>query len=191
MSDQSTRQTFIAQLKDFRNDRAWAEFHHVYGDIIFVYARRHGLTLEQAEDIKSQCLLAVVEKMPEFQYDPRKGRFRAWLRQIAYFKIIDRIRNVPEKQAESAQLETVLSDECSPDGLWEQSWRHAHLKYCLSLIKPEVSAIKYQAFEMLVLEEKPVEEVCDALKVNANQVYKAKADIIARLRGYMREFDLE
>jgi len=46
MSDQITRQTFIAQLKDFRNDRAWAEFHQVYGDIIFAYARRRGLTPE-------------------------------------------------------------------------------------------------------------------------------------------------
>jgi len=113
------------------------------------------------------------------------------LRQIAHFKIVDRIRNLHERQAESAQLEMAMSDENSADEIWEQTLRHAHLKYCLSLIRPEVPALKYRAFELLVLEEKPVETVCEALKLNANQVYKAKSDIIARLRSYMREFDLE
>ena len=62
---------------------------------------------------------------------------------------------------------------------------------CFQLAKDEVSDSQYEAFRLLVEENKPVKEVEDLTGFNANQVYKAKAKVIAVIRKIYESMENE
>ena len=65
---------------------------------------------------------------------------------------------------------------------WERAWRQEHLRYALSQAPERMSERTYQVFELLLLDELSVPEVCARMGMNANQVYKAKARALAAVR---------
>ena len=70
----------------------------------------------------------------------------------------------------------------TPDEVFEEAWRSRHLAWCLEQVKERESERNWRAFEMLLVEECGVPEVCEALGLNANQVYKAKSRVLQKVR---------
>ncbi|MCE9566296.1 MAG: sigma-70 family RNA polymerase sigma factor [Planctomycetes bacterium] len=65
------------------DDAAWDSFVDRYGRMIFRWCRRWNLQDADAEDLTQGVLLQLARQMRGFRYDP-DGRFRAWLRTVAY-----------------------------------------------------------------------------------------------------------
>lgn len=185
----STRATLLIKVKDRNNRQAWREFHDLYAPLLYRYSRARGLSQADAEEVRDQCLEVVTRKIGSFEYDKEKGGFKNWLRRIANHRVIDLIRKKREKPADSAQMKIVPDDQLAPDEVWDRNWRNQLLKYCLEQVREEVSEINYQAFRMLLLEECSVEEVCERLGLNPNQVYKAKSRVLQRVRAKLAELD--
>lgn len=57
------------------------------------------------------------------------------------------------------------------------------------VIDAAVSEPNYLAFRMLVLQDCTVDDVCDRLDMNRNQVYKAKSRVLHRVRRILAELD--
>ncbi len=186
----TTRASLILRIRDPNNSLAWREFYELYGPLIYRYGRAKGLSAEDAEDIRSQCMEAVVQQIGSFEYDKAKGGFKNWLRRLVHNKTVDLIRKRREKQADTQEMRAVVDGNPSPDEEWEKNWKKSHLRYCVEQIRKSLSENNFKAFWMLVFDERPVEEVCSILGMNANQVYKAKSNTLARLRDMMAEFDL-
>jgi RNA polymerase sigma factor (sigma-70 family) len=193
----STRVSLLIRIRDPGDKEAWSQFHDLYAPLLYRYARSRGLTRDDADDIRSSCYMTVVEKIGEFQYEKQRGGFKAWLRTLAHRRIVDMLRKRRRKDQGDAALETAASTEPSPDEAWETQWKNQHLKYCIERVRGKVTMQVFEAFSMLVLETKPVEEVCEHLGMNSNQVYKAKSRVIARVReelstiGYEEMDDLQ
>jgi len=186
----STRGSLILRIRDPRDQVAWREFESLYGPLLYRYARARGLSREDAEDLRSQCLAVVVEKIARFDYDKARGGFKNWLRRIAHNRIVDTFRRRREKQADSMVFKAVQDEEPGPDKVWDAQWRRQHLQYCLEQVRGEVSDAQYRAFRLLVFEERSVQDVCAACEMNANQVYKAKSRILQRVREKLAELGL-
>jgi RNA polymerase sigma-70 factor (ECF subfamily) len=58
---------------------AWTRFVHLYTPLLFQWASRAGLREHDAADLVQDVLTLLVQKLPEFTYDPAKS-FRGWLR---------------------------------------------------------------------------------------------------------------
>jgi RNA polymerase sigma-70 factor (ECF subfamily) len=79
-----TSPTLLRRLRDTpRNSDAWAAFARRYGPAVYRWCRQWGLQTADADDVTQSVLLALVERMRTFEYDPG-GRFRAWLKTVAY-----------------------------------------------------------------------------------------------------------
>ena len=99
--------------------------------------------------------------------------------------MVDLLRKRREKRADSGQLRELADELPGPDELWEVQWKNQHLKYCVEQVRGSMPQAQFEAFEMLVLKGAAVEEVCEHLGMNSNQVYKAKSRMLRKVRAKM------
>lgn len=187
----TTRASLLIRIKDPRDTEAWAQFHDLYAPLIYRYARGRWLGREDAEDVRSKCYEAIVRQIKTFDYEKAKGGFKAWLRTMVDRRVIDLFRKKREQRADSGALRQLESNQPSPEEIWEKQWRNQHLKYCVEQLRSEVSQRTFEAFSMIVIEGRPVAEVCDELGPTPNQIYKAKARMLRRVRKKMAEIGFE
>lgn len=181
----STRATLIARLSDPRDREAWEHFQGLYGPLIRNFARAQGLSEHDADEVRDQCFEVVVRRMRDFEYDRSLAGFKAWLYRIVRGKVIDHRRRKREVRVETEELARLVDPAPTPEQCWDSRWRHEHLLHGLSLARARVSPRSWRAFELLLMEQASVAEVCGALDLNPNQVYKAKSRVLATVRDVM------
>ena len=186
-----TRASLLIRIRDPEAGEAWSEFHDLYAPLIYHYARKRGLGRDDADDVRSECYKAIVQQISTFQYDQTKGGFKAWLRTMVDRRVIDLFRKKREQQVNSGDLRQLEADRASPEEIWEIEWKKQHLKHCVEQLRGEVSRTTFDAFSQVVIQDRPVTEVCDELGMNANQIYKAKARMLRLVRQKMAEFGFE
>ena len=59
-----------------RDEAAWEQFYHFYAPLIRLHGRDCGLKNENLEDLIQNVMNTLSVQMPNFVYDPAKGRFR-------------------------------------------------------------------------------------------------------------------
>ena len=187
----TTRASLLVRVRSRGDEGAWREFHALYGPLLYRYARLCGLVRTDAEEVRDRCLAILVQQMPDFDYQPGKGRFKAWLRRIVTNKVVDLLRKARERQADSAVMAEVDNGDPTPLEVWERNWRTEHLKYCVEQLRTRYKAENVRAFEMLLFEGASVEQVCDELGLGRDGVYKAKSRILQAVREMMAQFDAE
>jgi len=187
----STRESLLARVRNRSDDDAWQQFHRLYAPLLYRYARARGLARADAEEVRDQCLEVVAREMPDFEYDRTKGGFKSWLRRIANSKAVDLLRKRREHMADSQQIRAVRDSGPTPDEIWERQWEHQHLKYCVEQVRQSVSAVSYEIFHMLLFEQRSVKDVCVRLGLTPNQVYKAKARVLRRVRQKLAEAGID
>ena len=187
----TTRKTLLARVRDPQDQEAWAEFFDLYAPLLMRYAQALGLSRDQAEEIQGECLEVVARKMRSFEYDRARGAFKAFLFRLVRGKVIDQLRKRRETRAHSEALARLCDPDLPPDEQWNRHWEYEHLRYCLELVRPTVPEPSYRAFRMLLFDEQSVADVCRALDLNANQVYKAKSTILQKVRAVLRRLGAE
>ncbi len=185
----TTRASLLLRLTDRSDAEAWSEFHKLYAPLLYRYARRRGLSRDDAEEIRDRCLEVVTRKMPTLEYDKERGGFKNWLRRVADNKVVDFLRKRRERKADTEEIRALPDAGPSPAEIWEQSWRNEHLKHCVEKARGHVSERNFRVFRMLLQENCAVEEVCKSLSLNPNQVYKAKARVLKHVSRMMTDFD--
>ena len=77
-----TRVTLLARLKDGADADAWREFVHLYGPVVYGFARKRGLQDADAADLMQEVLRSVARNAGRMEYDPKRGTFRGWLNTV-------------------------------------------------------------------------------------------------------------
>src|SRR5438046_952433 len=91
-----TRQSLLARLKASPHDRDWEDFYAQYWAVILSFARRLGVDEHSARDVLQETMMLVIRKMPEFTYDPQRGRFRNWLLTLVTNKTREAMRRAKQ-----------------------------------------------------------------------------------------------
>ena len=125
--------------------------------------------------------------MPRFCYDPARGHFRGWLRQI----MVNRLREFWRAQKrERAFLEPLLEQLQDPASGLSQRWDREHdqhvVQVLLAQLKPDFAPLTWQAFHRLGEGETP-KAVAAALGLSVNAVFLARSRILKRLREAARD----
>lgn len=185
--DDKTSTVLLQALRDHGNDRAWEQFERRYRTMLWSFCLKLGLQSADAQDAAQEAITAFIEAYQAGRYDREKGRLRSWLFGIAHRKAIDIRRRrgrevvVSDKTDGSMFLGAVESpDEAAQ--LWEQEWQAAVLRACMEGVRREVNAATFEAFELQVLHEKPVEEIAGRLSMTPHAVHCAKSRVLARIR---------
>jgi RNA polymerase sigma-70 factor (ECF subfamily) len=85
--DVRTSKTLLEKLRVYEDRRAWSQFMRLYVPMIQAWGRRFGLTNDDVEELTSRLLNKLVEALPRFDYDPKKGTFRGWLKTVAHHEL--------------------------------------------------------------------------------------------------------
>src|SRR6476660_4182112 len=85
----ATRVTLLARLKDGADGDAWREFVHLYGPVIYGFARKRGLQDADAADLMQDVLRSISSAAHRLEYDPSRGTFRGWLFTVTRNKVFN------------------------------------------------------------------------------------------------------
>ena len=195
----STSLTLLQKLRDVGDDASWRRFHDSYVRLLHAVALRAGLGEAEAQDVVQETIIDVAAQMPGFQYDRTRGRFKNWLLTIVRRRISNHHRRqhyrhegqqVPRAQRlDTALVATTPMVDAEFERVWAEEWERHILDTALARVKARVKPLQYQAFQLHVLKEVPVAEVCERLGVKAREVYWAKDRIKELLKEEMREIE--
>ncbi len=147
----SSDEQLMAQVAA-QHQEALQPLYHRYAPLIFHLAAQT-LDTTSAEDIVQDVFMSVWRKADT--YDPKRGRFRPWLLQIAHFRILNELRHRSRRPQLDPDAEGDLMDEL-PDthaepveAAWETYRREAVRAAVDKLPPPQQQALRLAFFEDL------------------------------------------
>lgn len=181
----TTTSQLLEGLFDRTNDDAWRECDARYRPIIISFARKLGLSEEDAADVAQETLTKFLSEYQAGKYDRTRGRLGSWIVGIAKYRIADLKRSrMRRREQRGGSAIADLPDDDSLEALWEAEVRRAILNRSVSGLRKEtrMNPRTIRAFEMIALEQKSAPEVAKELGMSVNDVYVAKNRTIERLR---------
>jgi RNA polymerase sigma factor (sigma-70 family) len=187
-----TRPSLLVRIRDRADNDAWARFVEIYGPLIYGFVRKRGLQDADAVDLVQDVLRSVAGAISRLEYDPARGKFRAWL-----FTIVkNRLRNTLKVQArresgsgDSAVAEQI-ANEPAPDD-WQVQWEADHQRrlfgWASEQVQTEVENRTWQAFRKTAVDGASGKEVARELNMSVAAVYLAKSRVMARLKELVWE----
>jgi RNA polymerase sigma factor (sigma-70 family) len=182
-----TRQSLLSRLKNRSDDESWMTFYDTYRRPIYNTAVKAGLRDPEAKDVVQETIISVMKIMPNFHYDQKKGRFKAFLMRITRRRIADEFRkrdkilataDAGKLEIESEEFRDELdsvpdqSDELSK--IWESEWEENLSAAALERVKKSVDLKQYQIFDLFVFKNMKVSQIAETMGVNRAHVYLIK-----------------
>ncbi len=180
-----TRQTLILKVKNQYDEASWKDFTDYYGAYIYAIFQKLGVNPSDIADLQQTALLSLWKSLPNFDYDPEKGRFRSWLSQIvrrnayAYFKTKSDKEYIDEPTVDS-EIEKIA----------EREWKLHIAKLAWSNVKNEFSESVQHIFTALTQGEAP-DRIAEQTGVSRGTVYVYKERVQNALRREVRRLDRE
>lgn len=189
-----TRQSLLARLKSTENNESWREFFETYWNLIYSMAVRSGLSDAEAQDVVQETIICVAKSMPNFEYDPRIGSFKAWLRKLTRWRILDQVRRRGSlaNELDLDRLDSIPDEsDQSFDTGWDDEWKRAILEAAASRTKEKVSEKQYQIFDLLTLRGWTTEKVVTALRTNRASLYVSNHRVRKIFEQELKALDIE
>jgi RNA polymerase sigma factor (sigma-70 family) len=185
---QVTRETLLMRVRKQYDEAAWQEFVHYYQGYVHNIALSMRLNHHDAEEVVQTVMVQLWKKLPEFEYDSRKGRFRGWLctvtANVAKTMIQRKSRDLDRLQPhEQEGLAGYLHEiKATPsDDLAEKEWRSYIINLAWKRVQEEFGTNEKAAFEM-VSQGVSVDEVSQKLGITPSSVYVYKKRVTDRLK---------
>jgi RNA polymerase sigma factor (sigma-70 family) len=183
-----TRETLLLRVRRQYDEAAWKEFVYFYSGYVHNIALRMGLRHHDAEEVVQNVMLQLWKKLPEFEYDSCKGRFRGWLCTVAGNEAKTLLRRKARgldrlTPSEKEELNGYLHEvrPIPSHDLAEQEWVSYVTTMAWNRVQEEFGANEKAAFEM-VSKGAAVDEVSRALGIAASSVYVYKKRVVDRLK---------
>lgn len=195
--DYLTRQTLIAKIRNQHDDKSWEEFVYFYERYIFVVINKMGVSYDNCEDLVQKVLLALWEKLPDFEYIPDKCKFRTWMNKIvkhvviSYFRKSQRHRN-DIKRASLQHINDNVDDFDLPDiyDVAEVEWKTHVANLAWENVKGDFTGKAGDCF-LLFSEGKDIDTICEELDIKKNTAYVFKNRVQEKLHKEIRRLDRE
>lgn len=171
--------SLLERLKQPAETQAWDRFVELLAPVIYAWTRRLGLKETDAADLIQEVFLLLLQKLPEFRYDPHKS-FRAWLRTVTLNKFRGLSRRRPLPRADGQRLEEIAGPD-DTDPFWEVEYRRHLVSRAMQLMQAEFEPATWKACWETVAYGKPAEQVARQLGISVNAVYLAKSRVLRRL----------
>jgi RNA polymerase sigma factor (sigma-70 family) len=178
-----TRTSLLRRVRDPADRQSWGEFVALYEPLLLSYVRKRGLNDHDAQDVVQGIFIALLRKLPGFELDRRKGRFRTWLWQVAHNAVVDWARARRRAQRAEDQRRAEWQDAApEPDDDWVAMHRQRVLQFALERVRDATAAKTWACFEQHLLRGRPGAEVGAELDLPANTVYVNAARVLKRVR---------
>jgi RNA polymerase sigma-70 factor (ECF subfamily) len=180
----ATPASLLERLRDPEAEAAWKQFVELYTPLLFHWAHRAGLRGPDAADLVQDVFALLVRKLPDFQYDPRKG-FRNWLRAVT----LNRWREILRRGKGQRPAEPLPEEVAAPEAdepFWEVEYRQHLAQRVLEVMRAEFEPATWKACWETVVIGRTAPDVARELGLTPGAVRAAKFRVLCRLR---RELD--
>jgi RNA polymerase sigma factor (sigma-70 family) len=188
----TTRRSLVERLANWDDQRRWQEFFDAYWKLIYLAARKSGLTDTEAQEVVQETVITVAKQIDKLRYDPALGSFKGWLLQITRWRIADQFRKRDSVQTErersdddrqTATIERIPDlNVIDLDALWEREWQENLFDAAIARVKMKVDPKQFQIFDCYVRKEWPAQKVAAQLRVSVGQVYLARHRVSALIK---------
>ena len=181
--DAKTRSSVLAAVKDTGNEAAWARFFDLYAGFVFAIARSKGLTSEDADDIVQGVFSELVRKMPTFEYDRAKGKFRSYLLGLINWRVLDKLKaDKRESERNETYRKEAKSAPVSEAAFIDQEWQNAAFNEALRRLQEEARPAHFAAFVESTVEGIDIETVMRLHGLTRDNLYQIRARFTAKLK---------
>jgi RNA polymerase sigma-70 factor (ECF subfamily) len=182
MLETVTSTSILNGLRDAENQTAWRLYVDRYRPLLVGFVTHMGVPPEDAEDIAQETLLAFSEAFREGRYERSQGRLKSWLFGMARNKLAHHFRSRARHPTEALEGEMTGTGQSGAEEAWDREWRRRVVEQCLSQVRSEVQPLTWRAFNPFALDDRPTQEVAEALGITRNAVFLAKSRILRRLK---------
>lgn len=180
----STSQTLLIRLRQVSDVAAWNRFVNLYTPLLYYWARRAGLGEADAADLVQEVLQLLIQKLPEFRYDPQQS-FRSWLRRVTLNKWRQMQRR--ERPAVADFDFDELSTPAEAESFWEAEYRQHLIQRALVLMQTDFEERTWRACWECVVSGRSAADVATELHLTEGAVRAAKFRVLCRLRQELGE----
>lgn len=184
----NTRETLLMRLRQKRDDLSWEEFNTAYERYIYLIIRGMKMNHHDAEDLVQGVMLAIWEKIPDFDYQPHHSKFRTWICRITRNKVVDYIRR---STSESRKREGVNIDEVTlpeVEAIAEREWKAHVTDTAWSNIQSEFQENVLECFKLLK-QGKSAKDVAEVLDIAESSVYVYSKRVREKLMKEIRNLN--
>lgn len=183
----ATHPSLLSRVRNPSDHAAWRQFEARYRDLVFRFCRARGVQHADAEDVAQIVMASLSKAMPQFTYDPNRGRFRdylfrctrnalsQWLARprVAVGPLVVDVEAVARESSGPA-----LSDEANQ---WEAEWVAHHYRRALVEVRATFEERSVEIFDRSVRGE-TVADLASEFGLSEQAVHKIRQRIKARLR---------
>lgn len=185
-----TRQSLLVRLNEVDHETAWQTFIDIYEPAIFAFARSRGLQVEDARDVTQQVLVAVHQRVGDWDFDKAKGSFRGWLFRVTRNLAAKQIRqsgrqiygdvagqNFDDLPAPSEEDKTIFTIE----------FRRQVFRWAAESIRDQFTSKSWQAFWRTSIDGDSAAVVAEESQMSIGAVYAAKCRIMTKMRELIQQ----
>ena len=187
----TTSTTMLKVLGEDAMSPRWTEFAEKYAALIEGFLGKYFPTVDAAEAV-NETLIALVEKLPLYQYDPdEKGHFRNYLIGIVRYKAIEQLK----RQKRTAELKQHVREQAFEWTYQARSykadltdWQRDAYEAALQqfFANPDVSTRDKEIFRRIIRRGERPEDVAAVFGITRNNVDQ----IMARTREKLKRLAL-
>ena len=182
--DATTRSSVLAAVKDTGDAAAWARFFDLYAGFVFAIARSKGLASEDADDIVQGVFSELARRMPTFEYDRTKGKFRSYLLGLINWRVLDKLKaDKRESELNAAYCEEKPAAPVTEAVFIDQEWQNAAFDEALRRLQEEVRPDHFAAFVESTVEGLDTETVMRLHGMTRDNIYQIRARFTAKLKA--------
>lgn len=181
----TTRPSLLLRVRDHHDTQAWERFVKAYMPIVFGFCRKRGLQAADAADVAQDVMQSISQAVANFDYDPKKGRFRDWLFRVTRNKLTDHVRKRSSQAQGSGATEVRERLEAEPaaeSDQWEEQWRRHAFERAAAEVRADFEETTWKAFWATAVDGRAVKVVAEELGISTGAVYIAKSRVTARLK---------
>jgi RNA polymerase sigma-70 factor (ECF subfamily) len=188
-----TRITLLRRVRNLGDGRSWNEFHAIYRPLILGYVRSWGIKEHDADELTQDVFMVLMSRLPTFELDRSKGRFRSYLWSMARNALLadtrgQKVRDGAEEewkrrfcQAQSRRLAGIVDPEP----------RREILEVVLPIARANASETAWKCFEGRVVHRRSVAEIAAELEITANTVSARSSEVMKDVRRLSAEVEGE
>jgi RNA polymerase sigma-70 factor (ECF subfamily) len=187
-----TSLSFLDRLRLRPDAESWRQLVELYTPLVQGWLRHLGVLAADADDLTQEVMAVLVQELPHFQHNHRRGAFRNWLRTITVNRLRAAWRSRDRRPATGGAdylkiLDELEDPESDPSRQWDREHDQHVARRLMALVEPQFEPATWRAFQRVVLDGLKAGAVAADLGISVNAVLLAKSRVVSRLRQEMRE----